>query len=270
MPARNGLVRVALPRVRVPSRARSVWRRWWLYRRHWNVVMTSAGLGLGDAMPRLGRVRAAGAGEVVRVRPRPYQSVESIRQQTTTFAPMFGWTNCSVVEVRRAWPVRLLRAVRYANPSDVELRFTNTTPEPKTRRAPADKSVSKPVKRVKPVQLALPLNDRPSTVDGGRSEVVQGIPVPVAKGAGAMATPGATAAFKAALNGSEVSEADALVSKWRSTTMELLEQVAALKRELAELPHDTGSNYAAECQRYVEFLMQWLMWLHTRVRRLSE
>ncbi len=74
--------------------ARSAWRRFWTYRRHWQPAMVTAGLALThggvERLPVLGRVRSTAAADVVRARMLPGHTVDQWAKAAEQLAQTFA------------------------------------------------------------------------------------------------------------------------------------------------------------------------------------
>lgn len=68
----------------------SLWRRLWVYRRHWQPAIASAGLDLDGRLPRLLSVRTGPEVDRVRLRLLPHQTVLDYAEQGEGLAQTFG------------------------------------------------------------------------------------------------------------------------------------------------------------------------------------
>jgi S-DNA-T family DNA segregation ATPase FtsK/SpoIIIE len=94
----------------VGRRARSGWRRWWVYERRWRSTMTLSGLGKRmrlrrDVVPRIEKVTSTRWGDRVLVRLLLGQCTEDYERDAPELAHSFGASSCRVREERpgRVW-----------------------------------------------------------------------------------------------------------------------------------------------------------------------
>ena len=84
------------------------WRRFWVYRRHWQPACVLAGLSYGGRLPVLRRVEIDGALDVVHCRMLPGQVAERWHDQRDYLAQVFGAASCRVLAVGGRSPLLVL------------------------------------------------------------------------------------------------------------------------------------------------------------------